>query len=101
MYGNLIPIFNVSFRRKTQKHITMKLQLKFSEDLFKRLERFKKYGYNLTVYKKSECIYLNTNSDLILRSIKKSDIIPNEYNLYSILENNLGMKGKYLIPTYY
>lgn len=79
----------------------MKLQLHYSEDLFKRLERFKKYGYNLTVYKKSECIYLNTNLDLILRSIKKSDIIPNEYNLYSILENNLGMRGKYLTPTYY
>ena len=53
----------------------MKLQLHYSEDLFKRLERFKKYGYNLTVYKKSDCIYLNTNLDLVLRSIKKSDII--------------------------
>lgn len=78
----------------------MKLQLHYSEDLFKRLERFKKCGYNLTVYKKAECIYLNTDLDLVLRSIKKSDIIPNKYNIYSILENNLGMKGKYLIPTY-
>jgi hypothetical protein len=79
----------------------MTLQLKFSEDLFKRLERFKKCGYTLTVYKKPEYIYLSTDLDIVLRTIKKSDIIPNKYNIYSILDNNLGMKGKYLIPTYY
>lgn len=77
----------------------MKLQLKYSENLLKQLEGFKKYNYELVIYNKKNYIYLSTNSRVVLSTIKKEDILPNEYNIKSLLAN-LSITGKYLIPVY-
>ena len=77
----------------------MKLQLKHSNKLLKELERFKQFNYELVVYDKKNYIYLNTDSYIVLASIKREDVLPNEYNIKSLLEN-LGVTGKYLIPIY-
>lgn len=77
----------------------MKLQLKYSENLLKQLERFKEYNYELVVYDKKNYIYLSTNSRVVLSTIKREDVLPNEYNIKSLLAN-LSITGKYLIPVY-
>jgi hypothetical protein len=78
----------------------MKLQLYYSESLWNKLSWFKKYGYPLTLYKKQNYIYLNTESTVVLHKVKKTDVIPNEYNINSLLENNMSMTGKYLVSNY-
>lgn len=77
----------------------MKLQLKRTTKLLQRLERFKQFNYELVVYDKKDYIYLNTDSYIVLGSIKREDVLPNEYNIKSLLEN-LSITGKYLVPVY-
>lgn len=77
----------------------MKLQLKYSENLLKQLEKFKEYNYELVVYDKKNYIYLSTNSRVVLSTVKREDVLPNEYNIKSLLAN-LSITGKYLIPVY-
>ena len=77
----------------------MKLQLKYSENLLKQLNKFKEYNYELVVYDKKNYIYLSTNSRVVLGTIKREDVLPNEYNIKSLLAN-LSITGKYLIPVY-
>lgn len=79
--------------------INMKLQLKHSENLLKQLNKFKEYNYELVVYDKKNYIYLSTNSRVVLSTIKREDVLPNEYNIKSLLAN-LSITGKYLIPVY-
>lgn len=77
----------------------MKLQLKHSENILKQLNKFKEYNYELVVYDKKNYIYLSTNSRVVLSTIKREDVLPNEYNIKSLLAN-LSITGKYLIPVY-
>lgn len=77
----------------------MKLQLRYSTKLLKKLERFKQFNYELVVYDKKNYIYLNTDSYIVLGTIKREDVLPNVYNIKSLLEN-LNITGKYLVPVY-